>query len=64
METHEEVIADARQIGARYKRNIEKWIAEYKRQCHEHLVEYSLLSTSTPYDVALTRFLEKRARLH
>jgi len=64
METHEEVVADAKQIGARYKRNIEKWIAEYKRQCHEHLVEYALLCTSTPYDVALTRYLEKRARLH
>jgi len=64
METHEEVVADAKQIGARYKRNIETWIAEYKRQCHEHLVEYALLCTSTPYDVALTRYLEKRARLH
>jgi uncharacterized protein (DUF58 family) len=64
METQEEVIANARQIGARYKRSIESWTAEYKRQCHEHLVEYALLCTSTPYDVALTRYLEKRARLH
>jgi len=64
METHEEVVANARQISARYKRNIESWAAEYKRQCHEHLVEYALLCTSTPYDVALTRYLEKRAKLH
>ena len=64
METQEKVIANARQIGARYKRSIESWTAEYKRQCHEHLVEYVLLCTTTPYDVALTRYLEKRARLH
>jgi len=64
METREEVVANAKQIGALYKRNMENWTAEYKRQCHEHLVEYALLRTSTPYDVALTRYLEKRARLH
>ncbi|KPJ61184.1 MAG: hypothetical protein AMJ46_02390 [Latescibacteria bacterium DG_63] len=64
METHEEIIASSRQIGTRYKRIIKNWTAEYRRQCHEHLVEYALLSTSTPYDVALTHYLEKRARLH
>lgn len=64
METDEEVIANSSQIGARYRKVMGDWIAEYRTQCHEHLVEYALLSTSTPYDVALTRFLEKRARLH
>ncbi|MFH0778998.1 MAG: DUF58 domain-containing protein, partial [Candidatus Eisenbacteria bacterium] len=57
METDEEVVANSRQISARYRKAIEKWTNEYKRQCHEHLVEYALLNTSTPYDVALTRYL-------
>jgi uncharacterized protein (DUF58 family) len=64
METDEEIVANSRQIGARYRKIIDNWITEYRTQCHEHLVEYELLSTSTPFDVALTRFLEKRARLH
>jgi uncharacterized protein (DUF58 family) len=64
VETQEEIIASSRQIAPRYRRAIKNWAAEYRRQCHEHLVEYALLNTSTPYDVALTRYLEKRARLH
>ncbi len=64
METDEEVVANSRQIAARYRRVMDGWITEYRTQCHEHLIDYALLSTSTPYDVALTRFLEKRARLH
>jgi len=64
METDEEITANSRQIAARYRKVMGDWITEYRTQCHEHLVDYALLSTSTPYDVALTRFLEKRARLH
>jgi uncharacterized protein (DUF58 family) len=64
METAEEVTANSRQIAERYRRAVESWITKYRTQCHEHLIDYALLSTSTPYDVALTRFLGKRARLH
>ena len=64
METREEIVVNSRQISARYRRTIENWADEYKRQYHEHLIDYALLSTSTPYDAALTRYLEKRARLH
>jgi hypothetical protein len=47
-----------------YRDAIRDFIDRYKRECREHHIDYVLLDTRTPFDVALIEYLSKRERVH
>ena len=63
VETGEEVSLEPWQFHTTYRKAVHQWSERYQRECGEQHVDYVRLLTSTPYDVALLRYLEKRRRL-
>jgi uncharacterized protein (DUF58 family) len=64
LETGRELLTQPWEIAEEYKRRFEEWSKAYERACLDNRIDYVRLSTDTPYDVALLRYLEKRKRLH
>jgi uncharacterized protein (DUF58 family) len=60
LETAEEMTTQPWQIRKAYQEAMKKFVDGYKRQCREHNIDYVLLDTSTPFDVALLEYLQKR----
>lgn len=54
------LLSDPRTIRAAYMQQMEAFLAEYQRACRRQAIDYSLFPTTTPLDVALTRFLARR----
>jgi len=54
------VIADPKAIRATYRQVVEEFIAQIRQQCHESVIDYQLISTSTPLDRALASYLSWR----
>jgi uncharacterized protein (DUF58 family) len=54
------VLSDPRAIRAAYLQQMEAFLAEYRRACRRETIDYSLFPTTTPLDVALTRYLARR----
>jgi len=54
------VLSDPRAIRAAYLQQMELFIAEYRSACRRETIDYSLFPTTTPLDVALTRYLARR----
>ena len=54
------VLSDPRAIRAAYLQHMEAFLAEYRRACRREAIDYSLFQTTTPLDVALTRYLARR----
>jgi len=52
---------DPRRLRADYLQNLREFIAELKRGCGRMRADYVQVSTSTPFDVALSRYLSARA---
>jgi uncharacterized protein (DUF58 family) len=46
-----------------YKKMIEDMIQTYRQGCAEARVDYALIDTSTPFDVALSRYLVRRRKM-
>lgn len=64
METGEELYIQSSQVKDYYDKIVESFISEYRNQCIKNNIDYELLTTSTPFDVSLLRYLNKRMRLH
>lgn len=64
VETAERVTTLPWQIQASYRGAMAQFLETYKRECREHAIDYVMLDTSTPFDVALTEYLARRERLH
>ena len=64
METGRELLTQPWEIADVYRKRVAEWTEGYKRLCQENRIEYVQLSTETPYDLALLRYLEKRRRLN
>jgi len=64
LETGKELLTQPWEIADEYKRRFEEWSKDYERACLDNRIDYVRLSSDTPYDVALLRYLEKRKRLH
>ncbi|MCX7834403.1 MAG: DUF58 domain-containing protein [Ignavibacteria bacterium] len=64
METGEEIYVQPSQIKDSYDKFVENFISEYRNQCIKNNIDYELLTTSTPFDVSLLRYLNKRMRLN
>ncbi len=52
------------EIRKEFRRRVEERSAFYKRGCSENQIDYERVSTRTPFDTALLRYMEKRQRLH
>jgi uncharacterized protein (DUF58 family) len=63
METGEELMTQPWEIADQYRERFREWGQAYERVCLENRIEYVRLSTETPFDVALLRYLEKRRKL-
>jgi uncharacterized protein (DUF58 family) len=63
-ETGEEVALEPWEIRAAYQARLAAWGDRYRDECRRAQIDYVPLSTDTPYDQALYRYLEKRRRLH
>ena len=63
METSEQLMTQPWQIRRVYQEAMATFLDRYKRECRENFVDYVLLDTSTPYDVALFQYLNKRKML-
>ena len=54
------MLADPRSIRAAYLQQLQAFIADYRRACRRDMIDYNLFPTTTPLDVALTRYLARR----
>lgn len=63
METGESHITAPGAVRNAYLDNLNRYLAESRRQCQSGGVDYCLLNTSLPLDKALASYLTRRARL-
>lgn len=63
METDEEIMTQPWHIMKSYQTEIRKFIERYKKECREHNIDYVLLDTTVPFDVALFQYLHKRTKM-
>jgi uncharacterized protein (DUF58 family) len=63
LETAEEMITQPWHIQKAYQQEMKHFLDSYKKECRENNIDYILLDTSTPFDVALFEYLHKRQRI-
>jgi len=63
METGEKLRVEPAFLREQFRRDVRAWIDKLERGCRNHQIDYHLLRTDTSFDVALTAFLGKRARM-
>lgn len=63
LETAEELVTQPWHIQKSYQQEMKKFLNKYKKECRDHKIDYICLDTSTPFDVALFQYLNKRRRL-
>lgn len=63
LETAEELTTQPWHIQRAYRESMASFLESYKRLCRENRIDYVLLDTSTPFDVALFEYLHKRQRM-
>lgn len=63
METSEKVMTQSLYIQRSYREAIDEFIKRYKIECLVNGIDYELMDTATPFDVALFRYLSKRREL-
>ncbi len=63
METGERISSQAPALRSTYKKSVEKFVHDLKSRCFENDIDYALLSTSTPFDKALTAYLTRRKKM-
>ena len=64
LETGERVSTQGWEIRDAYIARFQAWLAGYRRACGEIGAEYVPMSSATPFDLALFRYLEKRSKLY
>ena len=63
LETAEELMTQPWHIQRAYQQSMKEFLDNYKRGCRENNIDYVLLDTATPFDVALFEYLHKRQRM-
>jgi uncharacterized protein (DUF58 family) len=63
LESAEELMTQPWHIQKAYQESMKKFLEDYKRSCREHNIDYVLLDTATPFDVALFEYLHKRQKI-
>ncbi len=54
------VVADPRAIRKTYQEVVEEFTSRMRQECHDNVIDYQLISTSTPLDQALASYLSWR----
>lgn len=60
IETAEELVTQPWHIQKAYQESMRTFVDTYKKECRENNIDYVLLDTATPFDVALFQYLHKR----
>lgn len=63
IETSEQMPTQPYHIRAAYKEAMHQFNERYKKECREHLIDYVLVDTATPFDKVLFEYLGKRMRM-
>jgi uncharacterized protein (DUF58 family) len=63
METGDKITTQPWHIQQSYREEMRKFLEFYKRDCRQNNIDYILLDTATPFDVALFEFLHKRQKM-
>lgn len=63
MENADEMMTQPHQIQRAYQEAMRDFIARYKKECREQRIDYVLLDSATPFDVALFEYLNKRRKI-
>ena len=63
LETSEELTTQPWHIQKAYQQSMKEFLDGYKRACRENNIDYVVLDTATPFDVALFEYLHKRQRM-
>jgi uncharacterized protein (DUF58 family) len=63
METGDEITTQPHQIKHAYTSAMYDFTEQLKRECRERSIDYTLLDTAQPFDVALMQFLNKRQKI-
>ncbi len=63
METSEKVMTQSLYVQRSYREAFDEFIKRYRLECLVNGIDYELMDTTTPFDVALFRYLSKRREL-
>ncbi len=63
METFEKIMTQSLYIQKDYRRVFDEFIKRYRLECLVNGIDYEIMDTATPFDVALFRYLSKRRGL-
>jgi len=64
LETSKEMLSQPIAVINSYQEAVKEFIDKYKKECLSNNIDYALLSTETPFDIALLEYLNKRKRLN
>lgn len=64
METREEMYSQPFAVQKSYREAMKEFIENYKSQCRKNKIDYVLLTTETPFDISLLKYLNKRSKIH
>ena len=63
LETREEMYSQPFAVQKSYKEAMKEFIEKYKTECRKNNIDYVLLTTETPFDISLLRYLNKRSKM-
>ncbi len=63
LETGEEMVTQPYQIQRVYAKALNEFVDEIKRHTRQNNIDYHMIDTSTPFDVAIREYLAKRNRM-
>jgi hypothetical protein len=61
LENNDRIQIDPAYVREVYRKQMDEFLAAYRRACAEAQIDYVLADTSTPYDFMLTKYLNKRS---
>lgn len=64
METNKEMLSQPISVMQAYRDAVKAFLDRYKRECRFNNIDYTLISTQTPFDTALLEYLTKRRLLN
>lgn len=64
LETNKEMLSQPISVINDYQDAVKEFIETYKNACLSNNIDYTLISTETPFDTALMEYLNKRKRLN
>jgi len=63
METKERIHTQPWHIRSSYREQMKSFLGRYRKECYENNMDYVMLDTSTPFDIALMEYMTKRTKI-